>query len=92
LITGQPNFDHPTDDSEYPEEGWEEEFDGEGFDDTWEYENDAESNQSSVTLSSSSTKRTYDEVEADDDPEYGSAAATTSPSRMSVILDDRDSY
>jgi hypothetical protein len=41
----EPNFDYPTDDSDYPEGGWHEEFDGEAFDDAWEYGNDADSNQ-----------------------------------------------
>ena len=84
LTVGQLDFDKPIKDAEHTEDDWDEEFDGEGIDDTWEF-HDAESNESSVTLSSSSTKRTYGEVEADDEPEYGGGAATGTLSRMSSI-------
>ena len=88
---GQLDFDKPTNDTEHAADGWDEEFDGEGIDDTWEF-HDAESNESSVTLSSSSTKRTYGEVEADDEPEYGGGAATGTLSRMSPIPSRRFRY
>ncbi|KAF8163122.1 hypothetical protein B0H34DRAFT_694191 [Crassisporium funariophilum] len=68
-ITDVPEL--PTEPIVFDGENWEDDLDGEGdLDVTWEHDNEntlSTSNESSVTLSSKASKRSYDEVDSDGD-------------------------
>ena len=62
------NLESTEDPTTYREDGWEDDLDGEGeIDETWDNENEnahSNSNQSSITLSSKASKRSFDEFES----------------------------
>lgn len=78
---------------EFVREEWEDDLDGEGeIDDTWDEGNEVEtaqsnSNNSSITLSSKASKRSYDELDSDENgDEDGDSHHWTPPSSPGAIF------
>jgi len=80
ISVGLSDRDKQTDNAETYGDEWDDDLDGEGeIDTSWDVEHDARSNESSITLSSSmSSKRTYGEVEIDDDERDNAAGSPAS--------------
>jgi hypothetical protein len=91
-LEGDLILESTEDPTAYGEDGWEDDPDGEGeIDETWDDDNEnahSNSNQSSITLSSKTSKRSFDEFESSgegyDEEEGGHWSPPSSPSTCNL--------
>lgn len=91
LIDWSIDAEYPLAGEELAEDGWDYDLDGDGEPDTnWEAENehDSPSNESSVTLSSKTSKRSFDELERDNEVEDEEDVWSLNSSPQSVYPTD----